>query len=175
MKNHTATLSLQRVSYKNRNFYLFWAALVALELAAISLIHQAAPGAGKTLLPLYLFVLIAHLFFGYQLGLFLAVTLPLMSFLVSGMPAMGYLPVTVFKGIALSGFLFLIPRLVKNRYLAFFMALIAFQAAGILFAALWGVKQGMVLNDILRGYPGLLIQAGLGILTLFLSRRHENA
>lgn len=48
--------------------------------------------AGPTFLPMHLFILIAALAFGWQIGLFVGVATPLISHFTSGMPLLSVLP-----------------------------------------------------------------------------------
>lgn len=79
------------LKYKDIRSYLLTAAFVMLAVFVPWVFHQFHL-AGPTFLPMHIFVLIAGLLFGWRAGLFVGLFTPLVSYFISGMPALNILP-----------------------------------------------------------------------------------
>ena len=66
--------------------------LIALNLILPQIFHLFGQQAGKILLPMHIGVLIAGLLLGSVWGIGVGVVTPILSFLITGMPPMAYLP-----------------------------------------------------------------------------------
>jgi hypothetical protein len=79
------------LKYKDIRSYLLTAAFVSLAVFVPWVFHQFHL-AGPTFLPMHIFVLIAGLMFGWRAGLLVGLFTPLVSYFISGMPALNILP-----------------------------------------------------------------------------------
>ncbi|MGB8706912.1 MAG: ECF transporter S component [Dehalococcoidia bacterium] len=87
---------LVTLKYKDIRSYLLTAAFVMLAVFVPWVFHQFHL-AGPTFLPMHIFVLIAGLLFGWRSGLLVGLFTPLVSYFISGMPALNVLPQVVIE------------------------------------------------------------------------------
>jgi uncharacterized membrane protein len=87
---------LEALKYKDIRSYLLTAAFVALAVFVPWVFHQFHL-AGPTFLPMHIFVLIAALLFGWRAGLLVGLSTPLVSYFISGMPAITILPQVIIE------------------------------------------------------------------------------
>ncbi|MBW2559338.1 MAG: ECF transporter S component [Deltaproteobacteria bacterium] len=80
------------LQFSDRRLYVYVSLFVAFDVAVPWLCHIIHPLAGPTLLPLFFFVLLAGMFFGWRAGLLVGVLTPLISYALSGMPLPQILP-----------------------------------------------------------------------------------
>jgi LytS/YehU family sensor histidine kinase len=90
-KPHSLPMALK---YKDIWSYILTATFVMLAVFVPWVFHQFHL-AGPTFLPMHIFVLIAGLLFGWRAGLLVGLFTPLVSYFVSGMPALNVLPQVV--------------------------------------------------------------------------------
>jgi LytS/YehU family sensor histidine kinase len=84
------------LKYKDFRSYLLTAAFVTLAVFVPWVFHQFHL-AGPTFLPMHIFVLIAGLMFGWRSGLLVGLFTPLVSYFISGMPALNVMPQVVIE------------------------------------------------------------------------------
>jgi len=87
---------LLALKYKDVRSYLFTAAFVMLAVFVPWVFHQFHL-AGATFLPMHIFVLIAGLLFGWRAGLLVGLFTPLVSYFISGLPALNILPQVIIE------------------------------------------------------------------------------
>jgi LytS/YehU family sensor histidine kinase len=87
---------LMALRYKDIRSYVITAAFVMLAVFVPWGFHQFHL-AGATFLPMHIFVLIAGLLFGWRAGLLVGLFTPLISYFISGMPALNVLPQVVIE------------------------------------------------------------------------------
>ena len=87
---------LMALRYKDIRSYIITAAFVMLAVFVPWVFHQFHL-AGPTFLPMHIFVLIAGLLFGWRAGLLVGLFTPLVSYFISGMPALNVLPQVVIE------------------------------------------------------------------------------
>lgn len=87
---------LVTLKYKDIRSYVITAAFVMLAVFVPWVFHQFHL-AGPTFLPMHIFVLIAGLLFGWRAGLLVGLFTPLVSYFISGMPALNVLPQVVIE------------------------------------------------------------------------------
>jgi len=92
-KPHSLPMALK---YKDVRSYLLTAAFVTLAVFVPWVFHQFHL-AGPTFLPMHIFVLIAGLLFGWRAGLLVGLFTPLISYFISGLPALNILPQVVIE------------------------------------------------------------------------------
>jgi LytS/YehU family sensor histidine kinase len=102
---------LMALKYKDIQSYLFTAAFVMLAVFVPWVFHQFHL-AGPTFLPMHIFVLIAGLLFGWRAGLLVGLFTPLVSYFVSGLPAINVLPQVVIEVTAYG----LIAGMLREKY-----------------------------------------------------------
>jgi hypothetical protein len=165
--------------------YIFTAVFVSLSAAAPWLFHQFNL-AGATFLPMFFFIFIAGLIFGWRAGLVVGGLTPLLSYGISGMPLLTILPQVVIEA-AVFG---LVAGLLREKLnLRFFWALLGAMSAG--FMALFvfvlarsffdtvcnplgasGSPYSVVWTTIKQGWPGLLIQLAIvPFISAFLAKK----
>ncbi|MCD6599133.1 MAG: hypothetical protein J7L19_00975 [Dehalococcoidia bacterium] len=79
------------IKYTDIRSYAFTFLFVALSTATPWIFHQFHL-AGPIFLPMHFFVLVAGLLFGWRAGLIVGLSTPIISFVISGMPAVVLLP-----------------------------------------------------------------------------------
>ena len=146
--------------------YFWTAVLVIANSLSIYLFHQINISGivlGKILLPVYFFTLIAGGRFGWKCGLIVGILTPLVSNITSGMPIVPILYFVLFKSAALgvlSGLI--IHRVAKCSYGIMLKTIIVYQVLGMGFIALFTNSSALIFIDVIKGWPGLIIQLLFG-------------
>ena len=149
---------LYSLSFSNVKTYLFAFLFVAGNIALPQLFHLA-PMCGPTLLPIYVFTLIAAYKFGFRVGLLTALLSPVVNHLLFGMPAVAALPVLLVKSGLLAGAAALAARYTKKvSLIALLGVILTYQALGTAFE--WALCGNffVAVQDFRIGVPGMLIQ-----------------
>lgn len=163
---------LMALRYKDVRSYLMTAAFVMLAVFVPWVFHQVHL-AGPTFLPMHIFVLFAGLLFGWRAGLLVGLFTPIISYFLSGLPAVNILPQVVIE-VAAYGF---IAGWLREKYnlrtiwsllgaiLGGRLALLSALVAIYLFAGQSYSPLGMETNPLLsfwttvqQGWPGIAIQ-----------------
>ncbi len=124
--------------------------------------------AGQIFLPIYFFVLIGAYKFGWRVGMITAISAPLLSFGLSGMPVISILPLVIIKGCLLASIAgFTASQLGKLSVLSIFSAVFSYQLLGFAIVYLFTHDINLALMDLRMGYPGLILQVigGFALLT----------
>src|SRR5665648_354686 len=74
------------LEFSDLRLYVYVSLFVALDVSVPWLCHIIHPLAGPTFLPLFFFVLLAGILFGWRAGILVGMLTPLMSYALSGMP-----------------------------------------------------------------------------------------
>jgi LytS/YehU family sensor histidine kinase len=82
---------IMALRYKDIQSYILTAAFVMLAVFVPWVFHQFHL-AGATFLPMHIFVFIAGLLFGWRAGLLVGLFTPMVSYFISGLPALNVLP-----------------------------------------------------------------------------------
>lgn len=149
---------LYQLTFTQSRTYLYSALFIVANLLFPQLVHLI-PNGGAILLPFYFFTLIAGYKYGFRVGLITAVVSPLLCNLVLGMPAVAWLPIVLIKSIlAALAAAFVAKWFNKVSILTVALAVVLYTAVGFLIE--WAMSQNIhiALNDILIGYPGILLQ-----------------
>lgn len=80
------------LTFSDLRLYVYVSLFVALDVAVPWLCHIIHPLAGPMLLPLFFFVLLAGILFGWRAGILVGLFSPLISYGLSGMPLPQVLP-----------------------------------------------------------------------------------
>jgi len=138
-------------------------------------VFHSIPNAGPIFLPMHIPVLVAGFFLPWQYCLAIGVLTPLLSSLLTGMPAMAPLPMTVMMACELAAYGVVIsllrkPLVKKDKWYSPLLALIPAMLIGravsgaVLYAAveLFGIKGPAfwvyVSGAVVKGLPGIAIQ-----------------
>ena len=149
---------LYQLTLSQSRTYLYSALFIVANLILPQLVHLI-PNGGAILLPFYFFTLIAGYKYGFSVGLITAVVSPLLCNLVMGMPAVAWLPIVLIKSVlAALAAAFVAKWFNKVTLPAITLAVVLYTAVGFIIE--WAMSQNIhiALNDILIGYPGLLLQ-----------------
>ncbi|MCD6154007.1 MAG: ECF transporter S component [Syntrophobacterales bacterium] len=151
------------LTFKNMRLYLFVVFFVALDVAIPWFCHMIHPLAGPVFLPMFFFILLAGLLFGWRAGLMVGAFTPLVSFSISGMPPLPVLPrvfiEATFYGLAagllreqckLNVFWSVTGAMVIGRAAAGLSILLIYQGAVDPLFTIWKAAK--------LGWPGMLIQ-----------------
>ncbi len=170
--------------YTDIRSYVLTAVFVSLAVATPWIFHQFYL-AGATFLPMHIFVLVAGLLFGWRAGLAVGLFAPLVSYAVSGLPALMILPQIVVElsvyGLAagilrerfnLRNIWALIGAMVAGR-LALLLAASIIYLVGAVYSPLGAGKSplAMLWTVVSLGWPGILIQLVSIPLVIKLSER----
>ena len=144
----TNTIALQRLGVRDAKTYLMALLFIAGNIALPQLCHLMPQG-GLIFLPIYFFTLIAAYRYGPAVGLITAVLSPLVNSALFGMPVAAMLPVIIAKGTILAlAASYVAKRAGKVALWAVAIAVLACQGLGLLFDV----------QDVVIGWPGILLQ-----------------
>jgi len=130
--------------------------------------------AGQIFLPIYFFILIGAYKFGWRVGIITAILAPLLSFSLSGMPALLILPFVIIKGCLLAAIAgFTANKLGRLSVLSILSAVIGYQLLGLVITYLFTHNINLALMDLRIGYPGLLLQVIGGYVLLAFIEKYE--
>ncbi|MBQ6204074.1 MAG: ECF transporter S component [Prevotella sp.] len=164
--NTTKNIALHQLGFSELKTYLLAAAFVVGNIALPQLCHLIPQG-GLIFLPIYFFTLVAAYKYGLGVGLLTAVLSPLVNHLLFGMPPSAMLPIILIKSTLLAIAAAYIAK--KTQTVSLFtvtMAVVAYQAVGMLIE--WGMTGSLqaALQDVWLGYPGIFLQIVGGWLLL---------
>ena len=164
--NTTKNIALHQLGISELKTYLLAVAFVIGNIALPQLCHLVPQG-GLILLPIYFFTLIAAYKYGFTVGLLTAVFSPLANHLLFGMPPSAMLPIILVKSTLLAlAAAYIAKKTQKVSLLTVTLAVVAYQAVGMLVEwAMTGSLQA-ALQDIWLGYPGIFLQIVGGWLIL---------
>lgn len=168
--NIARTTSVRSLSYGDIRTYVWSAAFVACNIVLPQLCHLV-PCGGLTWLPIYFFTLVAAYKFGFAAGLLTALLSPLANNLMFGMPPAPMLPIILSKSVLLAAAAAFFARKAGRVALwAVAASVVAYQAVGTMVE--WGMSGSLsvALQDIMIGWPGILMQVFGGYLAMRLIR-----
>ena len=152
------------LKFADVRLYAFVTLFVAMDVAIPWLCHYIHPLAGPIFLPMFFFILLAGLLFGWRAGLLVGILTPLVSYGISGMPFLERLPIIVIE----ASFYGLSAGLFRERFkLNVFWSLLGAVVVGRLTSALallimhWSGDSNspvLVWQAIKQGWPGIAIQ-----------------
>lgn len=153
---------MNTLTLTDRRFYAITPLFIAGNVVLPQLCHLIPQG-GLILLPIYFFTLIAAYRFGLAAGLATAICSPLVNHLLFGMPSAAVLPILLIKSVALAlAAATIAQRLGRVTLWGVALAVVAYQLIGMLFE--WPMTGSLhaAVQDVILGYPGLLIQVFVG-------------
>lgn len=153
----TTTLAAGKYTFSNSRTYLAAAAFVLGNILVPQLCHLIPKG-GLIFLPIYFFTLVAAFRCGWKVGLLTAVFSPLVNCLLFGMPPVASLPAILVKSVALVLAVEIVSRKMDFSILAVAVAVLAYQAVGMVFEFFLDFNLLHAVQDIRIGWPGILIQ-----------------
>jgi len=152
------------LNFADVRLYAFVTIFVAMDVAIPWLCHFIHPLAGPIFLPMFFFILLAGLLFGWRAGLLVGILTPLVSYGISGMPFLERLPTIVIE----ASFYGLSAGLFREQFkLNVFWSLLGAMVIGRLTAALallimhWSGDSNspvLVWQAIKQGWPGIALQ-----------------
>lgn len=154
------TIRLYSFDFSEVRTYLWAGAFVICNLLLPQLCHLVPQG-GIVFAPLSLVIMAGAYKLGWRVGLIAAVASPLVNHLIMGMPAWNMIPLMTMKLAVIA----IVAGFVAQRYKSASLPLIAITV--LMSLTLGGVGELMLtggiqttLNDLLLGWPGLLLQIG---------------
>lgn len=168
--NIARTTTVRSLSYSDAQTYAWSAVFVVCNIVLPQLCHLV-PGGGLIWLPIYFFTLVAAYKFGFAAGLLTAVLSPVVNNLMFGMPPASVLPVILAKSVLLAAAAAFFARKAGRVALwAVAASVVAYQAVGTMVE--WGMSGSLsvAMQDILIGWPGILMQVFGGYLAMRLIR-----
>ena len=164
--------SEQTLSLKMGMQALIYTSIIATGVILPYLTHLiGGQAAGMIFLPLHLVILTAGLLFGWEMGGFVGITLPVISFFLSGMPPLPVLPQMIFElGIygTLSGFFY--KKLKWNIFLSLLLSIVAGRFFLILYFTFLKNNFQSLWHQMQLGIPGVLLQ--IVLIPFFLKLGH---
>jgi hypothetical protein len=179
------TYSVTILRFKDVRSYIFTAVFTGLSVAAPWLFHQFNM-AGATFLPMFFFIFMAGLVFGWKEGLIVGLITPVISYAVSRMPAPAILSqVTVEAAVFGLTAGLLREKLHLRPFWSLTGAMIAGLGALFIFVLISGIAgpvysprgaadnaEAAVAATVQQGWPGLAIQlAAVPLLARFIERK----
>ena len=164
--NTTKNIALYQLSFSELKTYLLAAAFVVGNIALPQLCHLVPQG-GLIWLPIYFFTLVAAYKYGLGVGLLTAILSPLVNHVLFGMPPSAALPIILIKSTLLAlAAAFIAKKTQTVSLLTVTLAVVAYQALGMLVE--WGMTGSLqaALQDVWLGYPGIFLQIVGGWLLL---------
>ena len=152
-----AAISIDRYGFTSLRTYVAAAVFIVGNIVAPQLCHLI-PNGGLIFLPIYFFTLIASFKCGWKVGLLTAVLSPVVNCLLFGMPPAASLPAILVKSLALVLAVAFVSRKMGFTFWAVAIAVIAYQAVGMLAEYLMDFNFLHAVQDVRIGWPGILIQ-----------------
>lgn len=163
MESTIKLISLKPTEIKS---YSFATIFIAGNLILPQLSHLLPMG-GQILLPIYFFTLIAAYKFGFFTGLLTAIASPLLNHFIFGMPGAEMLPVLLVKSGLLAGAAAYMAQRTKDvKVSALLLIILFYQGIGMIAEFAFTGSFAAAMQDILIGYPGMLLQLFGGYLLL---------
>lgn len=160
-------------SFTNYKLYLLTGFFVASNILLPLAFHVFGLGP-RIFLPIYFFTLIAGLKFGWRAGLITGLLSPIINYYLTGMPLISMLPLVAFKGSILGLIGGILASRRKNMHLSdVLLVIFAYQLFGIIFGYFITKNTNIIFDDVLTGYPGLLLQLFGGYAILKIFERYE--
>jgi len=159
------------LSYNESCAYWLSAVFVVGNVVLPQLCHLV-PGGGLMWLPIYFFTLIAAYRYGLLTGLLTAVLSPIVNNLMFGMPPTPMLPIILVKSILLAfAAAFMAKRMKGAIFMGVALAVVTYQSLGS--AVEWMMTGSLTaaLQDVLIGYPGMVLQVFGGSSMLIMMRK----
>ena len=161
-----ATVRLYSLGWREMRTYMFALLFVAGNIVLPQLCHLIPQG-GLMFLPIYFFTLIAAYKYGLRVGLVTAVLSPLVNSVLFGMPPAAALPIIMIKGVLLAiAAAWMANRSKGASLLALVGVVLGYQLVGGLIEWAMTSEMAKALQDWKLGWPGMLLQAVGGWLTL---------
>lgn len=152
----------QSLTFSDLRLYIYVSLFVALDVSVPWLCHIINPLAGPTFLPLFFFVLLAGILFGWRAGILVGLFTPLISFSLSGMPLPQVLPRIITEAIVYGFAVGMLRGYFKLRVITSLVgALIAGRLAVIVLMALtlnFSHSVNLAWQAAKRGWPGMILQ-----------------
>lgn len=159
-----------QLSHTNYKTYLYSALFVLGNIIVPQLCHLMPQG-GLIFLPIYFFTLVAAYKYGMTAGLMTALCSPLLNHLLFEMPPLSMLPILLIKSSLLAVFAALIARRVGKVTLpAVALAVVGYQFVGTFIEWPMSGSFQSAIQDIVLGYPGIIIQIVFGYLIIKLMK-----
>jgi len=158
------------LEFMNWRYYVFTLVFISGNLFFPWLAHKFPLG-GPMFLPIYFFVLIGAYKFGWRVGIATAILSPLTNHLLTGMPQAVMLPTIFVKGLSMAILAAYIAQ--KTRKISFLnlaIIIIGYQGIGMLFEGIYTKSIAKAFQDIIIGYPGLIIQLVVGYFVIWFLR-----
>jgi uncharacterized membrane protein len=166
---------LMALKFKDIGSYLVTGVFIVLAVLVPWIFHQFHL-AGATFLPMHIFVLIAGLLFGWRAGLLVGLFTPMVSYFISGMPALNILPQVVIE-VSAYGFIAgilrerynlrtiwsLLGAMIGGRLILLLAISLAYVISGQSYSPL-GQETGplaSIWSTVQQGWPGIAIQLAL--------------
>lgn len=133
---------------------------------------------GQILLPMYIPVFVIGFYRGTVSGVLTGFLAPLVSFLITGMPATTVLPYIMIELIAIGALSGLLAKSQRPALLRVTVALVGAKAirlalfvANICFSNIGSLTASLVFGDVIRSIPGIVLQ--LVVVTLLLKNKEK--
>ena len=166
MNANVSPVALYQLSYDQIKTYLFAAVFVVGNILLPQLCHLVPQG-GLIWLPIYFFTLVGAYKYGFTVGLATAVLSPIINNVLFGMPPTPALPIILIKSSLLAiAAAWIAQRTKAVTLLNVALAVVIYQAVGMMVE--WGMTGSFskALQDIQLGYPGIILQIVGGFLVL---------
>ena len=150
-------ISISRYGFSNLRTYVAAAIFVVGNILVPQLCHLI-PNGGLIFLPIYFFTLIGAFKCGWKVGLLTAILSPVINCMLFGMPPVASLPAILIKSLALVLAVAHVSRKMGFSIWAVAIAVISYQAVGMLAEYLMDFNFIHALQDVRIGWPGILIQ-----------------
>ena len=157
-----------RRTLRNVELYLFWFTFTLGNLLLPMLLH-AVPNGGMIFLPLFFFTLVATYSEGFLVGILVAISSPLINYVLTGMPMLAMLPVVLFKS-----FFIVVAASLASHYLkkislpAITIIIVAMQVLGSVFDYIISGNIERAVTAVKLGIPGMILMAVAGYALLLL-------
>lgn len=145
--------------------YLFSLVMIAGSVMLPYVLHYFY-SAGQIFLPIYFFVLIGAYKFGWKVGVMTAISSVLISFALTGMPMLMILPFVIIKGVLLAITAGYFAKRGKLSMLSILLTIACYQVVGFAIVYLFSHNLALASEDLVSGYPGLLLEIIGGYLLL---------
>lgn len=158
----TNTVTLHSLGFLCKRTYLYAAIFIIGNIIFPQLCHLLPQG-GLRFLPIYFFTLIGAYKYGWKVGMLTAIISPIANHILFAMPSAAMLPIIIVKSTTLTLSASIAAKYFRHAKL-FIIALVVifYQLIGGFLEAIITGSITAPLQDIILGYPGLLLQIFAG-------------
>lgn len=173
MNNSTYAPQVMQLSFRDMRTYLMATLFVLGNIALPQLCHLVPQG-GLIFLPIYFFTLVSAYRYGILTGALTAVCSPIVNNLLFGMPPSAVLPIILVKSLLLAvSAAWIARKMNKVSFTGVALTVVIYQSIGMMLEWYMTGSLQAALQDVILGWPGILLQITAGYACLRLLAKNK--